>query len=75
MKKYPENKDYKEEMFIILSQTGAVIGEYGFVENYEKKKEEIQEWKKDLHKSIQKFTREYEDYLSQQINERRKRSR
>ena len=42
IKEYPENDDYHKEIFIVLSQMGVVSGEYGFVEGFKKKKEEIQ---------------------------------
>ncbi len=74
VKKYPKNKRYKNEMFIILSQTGVVTGEYGFVEAYNRKKKEIQNWKKDKNKAIQSFIKEYEDYLTKQIAYEQKRA-
>ena len=67
IKEYPKNKDYHKEIFIILSQTGVVSGEYGFVEGFKKKKEEIQSWKEDKNKAIQLFVKEYEDFLDKRI--------
>jgi ppGpp synthetase/RelA/SpoT-type nucleotidyltranferase len=67
IKEYPENEDYHEKIFIILSQMGVVSGEYGFVKGFEKKKEEIQSWKKDKNKDIQLFVKKYEDYLDKRI--------
>jgi len=46
---------------------GAVSGEYGFVEGFEKKKEEIQSWGKDKNKAIQLFVKKYEDFLDIRI--------
>ncbi len=46
---------------------GVVSGEYGFVEGYKKKKEEIQGWKKGKNKAIQLFVKEYEDHLEKRI--------
>ena len=67
IKEYPENDDYHERIFFVLSQMGAVSGEYGFVEGFEKKKEEIQSWRKDKNKAIQLFVKKYEDYLEKRI--------
>ena len=67
IKEYPKNEDYHEEIFIILSQTGVVSGEYGFVEGFKKKKEEIKIWKKDKNKAIQLFVKKYEDFLDKRI--------
>ena len=72
IKQYPKSKKYKQEMSIVLSQMGVVSGEYGFVEGYEKKKQEIQEWKKDEIKVIKNFVQQYENYLSKQIDYEKK---
>ena len=67
VKEYPENDDYHKEIFIVLSQMGLVSGEYGFVEGFKKKKEEIQSWKEDKNKAIKLFVKKYEDYLDKRI--------
>ena len=72
VKEYPKNDDYHKEIFIVLSQMGVVSGEYGFVEGFKKKKEEIQSWKKDKSKAIQLFVKEYEDFLEKRILYERK---
>lgn len=67
IKEHPTSNNYHEEIFFILSQMGVVMGEYGFVEGFKKKKEEIQSWKKDKNKAIQLFVKKYEDYLEKRI--------
>jgi Zn-finger nucleic acid-binding protein len=67
IKEYPKNDDYHKEIFIVLSQMGVVSGEYGFVEGFKKKKEEIKIWKKDKNKAIKLFVKKYEDYLEKRI--------
>jgi hypothetical protein len=67
IKEYPTNDDYHKKIFIVLSQMGVVSGEYGFVEGFKKKKEEIKSWKKDKNKAIQLFVKEYEDFLDKRI--------
>ena len=74
IKQYPKSKKYKQELFAVLSQIGFVSGEYGLVEGYERKKQEIQEWKKDKSKVIKNFAQEYENYLSKQIDYEKKRA-
>ncbi len=74
IKQCPKSKKYKQELFVVLSQMGVVSGEYGFVEGYERKKQEIQEWKKDKSKVIKKFAQEYENYLSKRIDYEKKRA-
>lgn len=67
IKKYPDKEEYYTKIYDILSQMGVVSGEYGFVEGFKKKKEEIQSWKKDKNKAIQLFVKKYEDYLEKRI--------
>ena len=67
IKEYPKNEDYHKKIFIVLSQMGGVSGEYGYVEGFKKKKEEIQIWKEDKNKAIQLFVEKYEDYLDKRI--------
>lgn len=74
IKQYPKNKKYKHELFSVLSQMGVVSGEYGFVEGYKRKKQEIQEWRKDKNKVIRNFVQEYENYLSKKIDYEKKRA-
>jgi len=72
IKEYPKNEDYHKKMFIVLSQMGVVSGEYGFVEGFKNKKEEIQSWKKDKNKAIKLFVKKYEDYLDKRIVDEKK---
>ncbi len=72
IKEYPKNKDYHKKIFIVLSQMGVVSGEYGFVEGFKKKKDEIQSWRKDKNKDIQLFVKKYEDYLDKRISYEKK---
>ncbi|MFC1750357.1 helix-turn-helix domain-containing protein [Pseudomonadota bacterium] len=67
-------KAHKSEMVITLSQTGVVSGEYGMRDAYKQKKLEIQSWKTDRSKTIQKFVSEYEDYLDKSIVQEKKRA-
>lgn len=67
-------KDYLSEIFIALSTTGVVSGEYGLPNAYKQKKEEIQSWKSDKSKSIQVFVKKYEDYMDKQITYHTKRA-
>lgn len=80
IKKYLKNpsashyKDYRTEMFIILSEMGVVSGEYGIRDGYIQKKQEIQSWKTDKSKVIQRFVKEYEEGLDKQIAYQQKRA-
>jgi len=74
IKKYSKNQGYIQDMFVILSQTGTVVGEYGFVEAYKRKKEDIQSWKVGRDRKVAHFVKEYEDYLDRRIAWEKKRS-
>jgi ppGpp synthetase/RelA/SpoT-type nucleotidyltranferase len=67
IKKYPKNTGFKKELFRVLSKTGTVSGEYGFVEAYKKKKELIKEWYKDKSKDVKQFYKEYIKFLDKMI--------
>lgn len=73
IKRYRSDK-YVKEMFIVLSQTGVVTGEYGFVEAYKAKRQEIQDWKKEKNKRLQDFVKKYEAYLNKRISYEQKRA-
>jgi hypothetical protein len=47
----------------LLSQTGAVSGEYGFAEAYEKKREDLKSWPHDNKNEFKKFIGECDTYL------------
>ena len=74
VKRSPHVEKFKSSLFIALSQTGVVSGEYGFVNAYKQKLEEIQSWKKDKSKAIKSFLKEYEDYLNKRIASEQKRA-
>ena len=73
IKKYHSDK-YAKEIFTVLSQTGVVSGEYGFVEAYKAKRQEVQDWEKDKNKTVQSFVRKYEAYLDRRIAYEQKRA-
>jgi len=70
----PYAEKFIHSLFIALSQTGVVSGEYGFRDAYKLKLEEVQPWKKDRSKAIKAFISEYEKYLNQQILSEEKRA-
>ncbi len=66
--KPPKNQNYKADLFLILSSTGTVMGEYGFVEAYENKLSQIQTWKQERDKSILNFVTDYERWIKNRID-------
>ena len=67
IKQHPKNEKYQKDMFIVLFQTGIVSGEYGFVEAYKRKKDEVQGWKQDKSIAVRDFASQYEAYLDKLI--------
>lgn len=74
IKRYHRNQYYRNKLFGILSWIDFVSGEYGLVEVYKRKKEEVQYWRKDNSRSIHAFVEAYEDYLDKQIEYEKKRA-
>lgn len=74
IKQFPNSKKYQNEMFMILSQTGTVSGEYGFVDAYQAKIADVQSWKSDKSKAIKNFVTSYEKYLKNRIAWEKKRA-
>jgi len=74
IKQFPNNKKYQNEIFVILSQTGVVSGEYGFVDAYQAKIADVQSWKSDKSKVVKNFVTNYEKYLNDRIVWEKKRA-
>jgi ppGpp synthetase/RelA/SpoT-type nucleotidyltranferase len=74
LKQFPESKAYRRKIITVLSKTGVVSGEYGFVNSITGKIKEIKGWRKSPNKAVQSFAIEYEDYLNQRIPYERKRA-
>ena len=74
VKVFGDKKECTDSLFFDLSNTGIVGGEYGFVKAYEKKREEIQGWKKDRNSSVRKFARQYEKFLDSRISAEKERA-
>jgi len=77
VKKYFKTKLYKEtkgHLFGLLSQTGVVSGEDGFVRAYQAKKKSIKKLTEDIDPQIKSFFKDYEKYLEKNILYQQKRS-
>ena len=70
----PENSKLLNEASIILESTGVVTGEYGFVEVYKRKIEEIKPWLDDKNEKIQSFIKSYISDLEKQIEAEQQRA-
>lgn len=69
-----DNERLRKEMLIILSNTGVVSGEYGFVKAYEEKIADIQPWLEDKSSEVKAFAGEYIEYLTNMIETETKRA-
>ena len=62
-----DDKSRLNEVSLILSKTTMVSGEFGFVEAYKAKKDEITSWLTDEDPAVQVFTEKYITYLDHEI--------
>jgi beta-lactamase class D len=74
VKVLPAGSNLNKELSIILESAGTVSGEYGFVEAYKKKVEEIKPWQQDESPRVQKFAQNYIASLKKQIEYEQKRA-
>lgn len=65
--------NYRELMYV-LSKTGGVTGEYGFVEALTQTKDLIRKWNKSKEEAVRKFVMDFVDYLNSNITAEKKRS-
>ncbi len=71
--KYYADK-YDSDLFIALSQTGVVSGEYGFVGAYQAKQAEIKPWLEDEDSKVKAFAERYTAWLEKRIRWEKKRA-
>ncbi|MCL1078804.1 hypothetical protein D5R81_12735 [Parashewanella spongiae] len=72
--KFDSHNDERFAMILrALTSTGVTRGNYGFVDAYQNKLENIQEWLNDTNSSVVKFAYKYKEYLEQRIEEEIKR--
>lgn len=70
----PDSSDLTNELSAILQSTGVVSGEYGYVEAYKQKIEEIRPWQLDESFKIKEFAKNYIESLEKQISYEQKRA-
>jgi len=70
----PDGSNLANELRIILQSTGVVKGEYGFVEAYKQKIEEIQSWLQDQSPRVKEFAQNYIASLEKTIEYEKKRA-
>ncbi len=69
-----KSNDQISELMSVLMNTGVVSGEYGFVEAYRQKIEEMQAWLKDDDQRVRKFAASYIETLEKRIEFEQKRA-
>jgi hypothetical protein len=63
----PDGSDLTNQLYITLYSTGVVSGEYGFVEAFKQKIEEMQPWLQDENEKIKEFALNYIVNLEKRI--------
>jgi ppGpp synthetase/RelA/SpoT-type nucleotidyltranferase len=70
----PQGDHRLEEVEIILQSTGVVAGQFGFVEAYQRKKEEVSPWLTDERPKVRAFAEQYIRTLDRSIAAEQRRS-
>lgn len=70
----PDGSNLTNELSIILQSTGVVSGEYGFVQAYKQKIEDIQPWLQDQSPRVKEFAQNYIVSLEKSIEYETKRA-
>jgi hypothetical protein len=70
----PENDRRLLEIEIILQSTGVVAGQFGFVEAYQRKKDEVSSWLTDERQKVRTFAERYIRTLDRSIAAEQRRS-
>ncbi len=69
----PEQDELLTNVDIVLSSTGVVSGEFGFVNAYEGKKKEVEDWLMDDEHKVRIFAEGYVERLNRQIASEKRR--
>ena len=70
----PEDDIRLGEIEIVLESTGVISGQFGFVEAYQQKKEEVSPWLDDARPKVRKFAERYQRTLDRTIAAEQRRS-
>lgn len=70
----PERDKRVNQVIIILDSTGTLSGQFGMVEAYENKNQEIQDWLSDPRPKVRSFAERYQRYLDRVIAGEQRRS-
>lgn len=75
IKLYPMDETLKTRLYRILSAIkGIVEGEYGFLDAYKLKKEQIKDWLTDSNAKVEEFAAGYDKHLDELINHEKNRA-
>lgn len=70
----PKDDDLLTRVYIALQATGVVTGEFGFVEAYERRIDEIRPWLSDEAATVRAFAADYVESLGKRIEVERRRA-
>jgi ppGpp synthetase/RelA/SpoT-type nucleotidyltranferase len=72
--KLPENDSRLNEIEVILESTGVISGQFGSVEAYQRKKDEVSPWLSDARPKVRAFAERYQRSLDRNIAAEQRRS-
>lgn len=71
---FQDEPELLQKLMYVLSKTGVVAGEYGFVEELKQTKKEIRKWNKCKNEAVRRFVKDFVDYLNSNISNEKKRT-
>jgi hypothetical protein len=74
VKSVPPDSPFLTDVAIALESTGVVSGEFGLVDAYEQKRQEVLDWVEDPDTRVQQFARRYTEDLEKMRDAERKRA-
>ena len=70
----PEADERVDQVVIVLDSTGVISGEFGMVQAYERKKQEVEDWLNDPRPKVRSFAEKYQRHLDRAIAAEQRRS-
>jgi hypothetical protein len=72
--KLPDDDSRLNEIEVILESTGVISGQFGFVQEYQRKKDEVTPWLSDQRPKVRAFAERYQRTLDRSIAAEQRRS-
>ncbi|MBN8237289.1 RelA/SpoT domain-containing protein [Halobacillus kuroshimensis] len=75
VREYYGDTELIRELTVVLTQTGVVWGEYGFIESYRQTKKEVRKWQRnEQSEEIKDFVKDFIDMVNKRITQEQRRA-